>query len=257
MRDGKKVTEEAYISMTEKIRVRLELILTKQDSILPGPQQIPERLLSALHIPERTLPTLQKPELRELDRMLRKYRDRVGIAYYNLDVEDHRQLEEFLENFFIFAWPESEYTAKQGVSLEIMREREPDAPGFIVKTLTQEQLIYRAVVDKLIRGEELSKDEIHHISMRINDVALQVSKYKDDWYFSLLPVGKTITEGALRVAYQWVFLLRHGYAKVKRCALKGCTNIFIVRSAGHTKRFCTEACKAKSYRRRKKLASST
>jgi hypothetical protein len=181
----------------------------------------------------------------------------IGTAYYNLEISDDKRLEEFLENLVIFTYPEAEYKESRTASVERMREGAPDDLAFITEAFTEEQPVYRKIVDKLIRNEDLPRDDVFHISNRINDVAFQLSEYKEQQYLSLLPTRRAIVEGALRVAYQWVLLLRHRCTEVQRCALEECRNIFIPWTAGHVKKYCSGACRIKAYRRRKTLTTST
>lgn len=209
--------------MREETYLRIELLLTKHYSPAPGPLEDGFKL-----------PRLQKPELRALMRNLTKYRNEVGIAYYNLDISDGRALGQFLGNF----------------ALVIPAE----ALGYIRYALKEDQPRYRDMVDKSVRNEELSEDQLFWASHMIQDRAFHISEKNGAHYISFLPTGKTILDAGLRVAYQWLFLISSGPVQAARCDLPGCVRIFVQRSAGHVRRYCSEACKLKAYRMRVKSA---
>lgn len=196
-----------------------------------------EFALSRLYPPEGILAQESLPGVRIMDlkvwhKRVKKFRDKVGLDFYHLNLSHDPDLSRFMANFVLGSLPE-------------------DLISYL-RILSRLQPIYKGILDKIISGEEnsLSKNEIDFFIQTLNFEGFSTTMAGGEFYLVLFPIKKLLATGILREVYRWVDEIIKGRFSVGRCAWKVCNNIFIARSAGHQRKFCSDACKAKDYRER-------
>jgi len=188
------------------------------------------------------------------------------IRYYNLDTSKKDKVDEFLVTFVNVA--EFYQFGYEVPALELLNVTGEEAREFI----TNDQIVFKEIIDKLLEKERLSGREISHISNRITPILKQYARIQSMKGYvnaeSIEPLKKETPDlkveywslmlnydyphsSWLHEVYYWIVALSKQEIKIGRCQLEGCNKIFEVTPGGHPQKFCSDAHKAKAYRERK------
>ena len=183
-----------------------------------------------------------------------RLRNQMGVDFYNIDRESEN-FKNFASKYMLnnqlitlvdedgtertLTWSMGEIHA--GVMLGYDQETEEDK-GLI---------IFKSIVDKILNGTQLTKEEMNHVNTRYCGWVSQKQQENGKWIlrrsFYFGPYGIIY-----RGIYDFVIQVSTGRINIARCEAQGCKRIFLPRSGGHTQRFCRNACKMRAYRRRQK-----
>lgn len=194
------------------------------------------------------------------------------IRYYNLDVSNVDEIDEFLvmfvaiEEFYQFGYEVPNLMLYGSISKENK------------EFLLSDHKVFKGIVNKILKKEKLSDEEINHIQSRITPIITQhakITKQSDSlltgyWneesleglrklhsdlkieHWSLFLYCNYPNSNWLHGIYKdWIIDLSLQRIKIQRCQLEGCDNIFEVKPGGHPQKYCSDAHKMKAYRERK------
>ena len=153
----------------------------------------------------------------------------IAFHYYNLDPSNTSDLFDFQYLKFIKA------CGLNDIALQIGESIKEDHP------------IYHKIFDKIMKNEALSKEELNHIQMRINEEIIQ---YKDENNL-ILEVDRNEEDMLFLMIYESLISLSQKKEVVGHCNLEVCNNIFLIKPGGHPQKYCSNAHKMRAYRERK------
>lgn len=117
--------------------------------------------------------------------------------------------------------------------------------------LLKNQEIFITIVDKVIEGQKLSKDELAYIQEKFFGLIIQ-SRLDSGCYqlnhTTFFPLASFWVLN--RALYEWVLLLSRGLVSINRCKEPTCKRLYIPTARGHDQKYCKNSCKMKSFRKK-------
>jgi len=117
-----------------------------------------------------------------------------------------------------------------------------------------EHEFFKTIADKVLVGEGLTKVQLDHVKKRFWGTMRQQEIENGKWI--LRHSSSWGNFGIHRALYDWVIKVSQGLIPIQRCEAKGCKTKEIFLSRGGTKRFCSNACKMRDWRRKQGKAAA-
>ena len=205
---------------------------------------------------------------------LERLRNQMAVDFYNLKEDDDNDISEFAEKYTYrnYQMPNDKGTlGEQWVRLMIgelknrlynkdkgykLKEHEELLDDFkedqLIRTVLKHHEMFKTIVDNIIDVKKIPPTQIAYIK---NKYYGQITQDFHEGRYRLhqtavFPLASSwVLERAL---YEWVMLLSRGMINVNRCEENTCQKLYIPTAKGREQKYCSNACKMRSYRRQSK-----
>lgn len=191
---------------------------------------------------------------------LERLRAEMGVDFYNIDQENFEKFEEFAGKYI----PQRAQLglSLSGISIQLEHSYVGLMLGYDHETNEYKGLnTYKTIVDKVMDGTKLTDDEVRYIQDQYFGQILQ--KKKQDGAWTLKRTFYFASFGVMyRTIYDFVIQVSAGRIDVRRCeaplaySSRKCGKLFLPYPGGHEQRFCSKACKMRSYRKAQRETAS-
>ncbi len=199
---------------------------------------------------------------KSLQRKLETLRNNMAVDFYNLKY-DKKAISEFANKYAIDNQRLKTDHSDCGIG-ESFITGFIDTGGdrlimdaFTGKSNHDEQKTFRRIVDKIMSNEKLTQSELDHISMqylgKVEQYQIGNSTEAHHWQLGVDSQLISLKNYCIiKAIYEWVILLTRGFVKINRCEEQTCKKLYIPTAKGREQKYCSNACKMKSFRRQNK-----